>query len=505
MSHDLIIEMNVGYVGQAMSRRELDKLVDENKDPARIFKDVVASALNVVDDRVWRDDGVLNIGASDSSENKDAISFYTTTGGNDERLWVLSVAAQEGESRGFEIGEPPSSGEERGAAATRLFIQRKTGHVGLGSRDPKHRLHVEGTLKVTEAATFGSALSAKSITADGLITANEGLTVPAGKALEVEGALQTKAVTAGGLITANEGLTVPAGKTLTVEGVLHAKAITAGGLITASEGLTVPAGKTLTVDGVLKAKAISAGGLITASEGLTVPAGKALTVEGALKAKAITAGGLITASEGLTVTSSASTVVDIAGIRDQENKISLQLKSGNSAQNNKSNQIAFGYDNTATYRHAIQTRHNASAQAGNAIDFYVWKHGPDANAVGGSLALSVSNEGVTATNGVLVGCKEEKLRMIRGKVKADGQPETKVSGWSSKKVSTGRYEITCDPPFSGTPTVMMQIFSAPNSATWTLDGAIVDSVDNKTMKVRTGDSHANVCDTAFYFMIIGPA
>ena len=66
--------------------------------------------------------------------------------------------------------------------------------------------------------------------------------------------------------------------------------------------------------------------------------------------------------------------LDVKGIHNTVGQISLQLRSGNGSNNFNSNQIALGYANTDQYRHVIKTRHNGGARAGNALDFYVWKH-----------------------------------------------------------------------------------------------------------------------------------
>lgn len=66
--------------------------------------------------------------------------------------------------------------------------------------------------------------------------------------------------------------------------------------------------------------------------------------------------------------------VDITGNGNKTGTISLQLRSGNTNTNFASTQMAFGYNNRAEYRHVIKTRHHANGQAGNAIDFFVWKY-----------------------------------------------------------------------------------------------------------------------------------
>lgn len=95
--------------------------------------------------------------------------------------------------------------------------------------------------------------------------------------------------------------------------------------------------------------------------------------------------------------------LDVAGASNNPNQISLQLKSGNTSTNNDSNQITFGYANTAQYRHALKTRHNGGGKSGNAIDFYVWNYSTETGAadkVGDlhTLTLDGGNVGMGTTN-----------------------------------------------------------------------------------------------------------
>jgi hypothetical protein len=90
----------------------------------------------------------------------------------------------------------------------------------------------------------------------------------------------------------------------------------------------------------------------------------------------------------------------VGGAQDTAGQISLQLRSGNSNANFSSNQITLGYNNTATYRHAIKTRHNSGAVSGNAIDFYTWKQGTDTDVTIGTqhvMSLDGPNVGVGTT------------------------------------------------------------------------------------------------------------
>jgi hypothetical protein len=94
-------------------------------------------------------------------------------------------------------------------------------------------------------------------------------------------------------------------------------------------------------------------------------------------------------------TQDSGVTLDIAGKGNTSDKVSLQLKSGNTADNYESNQITFGYNGNSDYRHAIKTRHHAGQQAGNAIDFYVWQYGTNA-AIGTlhTMSLNGGNVGI---------------------------------------------------------------------------------------------------------------
>lgn len=80
----------------------------------------------------------------------------------------------------------------------------------------------------------------------------------------------------------------------------------------------------------------------------------------------------------------------------------LTLRAGNSSNYFGNNQILFGYNGTTSYLHAIKTRHMGSAQAGNAIDFYVWNYGVDAaGTVGTKHVMTLDgngNVGIGATS-----------------------------------------------------------------------------------------------------------
>jgi len=109
---------------------------------------------------------------------------------------------------------------------------------------------------------------------------------------------------------------------------------------------------------------------------------------------------LLNASGNLGIgTTGPSAYLDVKGLADTAGAISLQLRSGNSANNFSSNQITLGYSNTAEYRHAIKTRHQSGSPSGNAIDFYTWLYGSATTAIGGQHVMSLdgANVGIGST------------------------------------------------------------------------------------------------------------
>lgn len=77
------------------------------------------------------------------------------------------------------------------------------------------------------------------------------------------------------------------------------------------------------------------------------------------------------------------------------------FRSGNSANNTVRNQIMLSYYNSDDYRHVINTRHNGTADQGNAIDFFLWNFGTDAStAVGTKRAFTIDGEGTNGRVGI---------------------------------------------------------------------------------------------------------
>ena len=82
--------------------------------------------------------------------------------------------------------------------------------------------------------------------------------------------------------------------------------------------------------------------------------------------------------------SSPAAILDVTGTAAGTS--SLELRSGNSGGSSSSNQILFGYNSSSNYMHAIKSRHNSGGATGNAIDFYLWNQGTDANGTVGTKA-----------------------------------------------------------------------------------------------------------------------
>jgi len=162
------------------------------------------------------------------------------------------------------------------------------------------------------------------------------------------------------------------------------------------------------------------------SFGTGLNAGAPLNIPEALR---IVNGGNI----GVRVTSPSS-YLDIGGAQDTAGQISLQLRSGNSNANFSSNQITLGYNNSATYRHAIKTRHNSGAVSGNAIDFYTWKQSTDdLNTIGTQHVMSLDGPnvgiGVTSPTGKLhVSASGNPVIFVESDTDGDSTSTVLISG-----------------------------------------------------------------------------
>ncbi|OIO24445.1 hypothetical protein AUJ14_06180 [Candidatus Micrarchaeota archaeon CG1_02_55_22] len=85
-------------------------------------------------------------------------------------------------------------------------------------------------------------------------------------------------------------------------------------------------------------------------------------------------------------------VLDVVG--SASNNATILRSGDNSVAGNGGTQIVFSYAGGLNYAHAIKTRHNADADALNAIDFYTWDYGTDvASTVGTKRVMTIDGSG----------------------------------------------------------------------------------------------------------------
>jgi hypothetical protein len=119
--------------------------------------------------------------------------------------------------------------------------------------------------------------------------------------------------------------------------------------------------------------------------------------------------------------------LDIAGTGDSSGFNNLILRAGNSDDSTpESNQILFGYNGGIGYAHAIKTRHQSSSQAGNSIEFWVWKYGDSASTQAGQRVMLVEGNGVRIANssGTVNSMSASERLNVNGTVYATGYYET---------------------------------------------------------------------------------
>ena len=76
------------------------------------------------------------------------------------------------------------------------------------------------------------------------------------------------------------------------------------------------------------------------------------------------------------------------------------MRAGNNSDYYGNNQILFGYSGTATYMHAIKSRHNSANLDGNALDFYTWQNGQSISAVGTFHVMTIENNATRPRVGI---------------------------------------------------------------------------------------------------------
>ena len=258
--------------------------------------------------------------------------------------------------------------------AVLLMSLNSSGNLGVGVLSPAYKLEVLGT--VSASAYLGSVTSAVSASFAPNF-ANTNLSLNGDRTHNVNGNTLTFTATSDESIIFNHSsggtFEINGSPTIQTTGVLQHQG---SGYFTTNIGI----GTTATTTARLHVSA-STGNIIRATA-----AGSDILI--------VSSSGNV--GIGLT---SLSAYLDVKGLDDTAGVISLQLRSGNSAANFNSNQITLGYANTATYRHAIKTRHQSGGPSGNSIDFYTWQYGGASTAIGGQHVMSLdgANVGIGST------------------------------------------------------------------------------------------------------------
>jgi hypothetical protein len=131
-----------------------------------------------------------------------------------------------------------------------------------------------------------------------------------------------------------------------------------------------------------------------------------------------------------------------------------------------------------------------------------------AQALGTPVTLAVKGEVKIAPDASLFSSGGvEPLRMLRGTVDSSGLVLS-GAGFTVNHVGSGMYEVNFNAPFSGLPSASVtQIY--PNKDGFgahgiTTDNAVINGINATKFGVVTGDSHGDVQDRSFTFIVLGP-
>ena len=99
-------------------------------------------------------------------------------------------------------------------------------------------------------------------------------------------------------------------------------------------------------------------------------------------------------TEKMTITSGGNVGI---GTNNPNQKLDINgsglFRNGNGWGGFNNNQILFGWNGNATYQHAIKSRHHATNNSENAIDFYIWNINDAATNVGSKQVLTLRGDG----------------------------------------------------------------------------------------------------------------
>lgn len=105
------------------------------------FKELIDGMLNQKDDGIVKiPDNPLCIEAVGEGDSKDILHFYQNFNGSAPD-WKFNFKSNDGKL-GFSISD--------GGGDSRLFIDKNTGYIGIGTTNPEYKLEVDGTIKATK-------------------------------------------------------------------------------------------------------------------------------------------------------------------------------------------------------------------------------------------------------------------------------------------------------------------------------------------------------------------
>lgn len=151
----------------------------------------------------------------------------------------------------------------------------------------------------------------------------------------------------------------------------------------------------------------------------------------------------------------------------------ILIRGGNEGTGTTKAQIAFGYSNTAQYRHAIKTRHHSTDANWNGIDFYAWKPTDGADAMGSQYVMTAAGNGNV---GIGVMNPLAKLHVL-----ATGAKNPNTNGIYCRSTAASADAIICArvSQTGGNPMLSLDV---ENAGGWSIG---VDNNDSRKLKIGT--------------------
>jgi hypothetical protein len=134
------------------SRQNLGSLFARNAIPTEgDFADLIASCLNLTDDGVLKlPDQSLGLvrqrpASTAPANQRPVLSFFEEAGG--QAAWEIQLQNSSGKS-GFALADQTKN--------AKLFLDKNTGNLGIGTSDPQAKLHVGGSMRVDTELSIGT-------------------------------------------------------------------------------------------------------------------------------------------------------------------------------------------------------------------------------------------------------------------------------------------------------------------------------------------------------------